>query len=122
MREKLRNLQKTGRTAMNEQAKHTAGAIKAAEIITGNLYGSKNRVPTANGSKTTVGVADIIDVNTGLARNRLDQLVQACKAGRNAIVFQMNGEPAHPFGHRENSLMSKTLRTLQAALDAAEEL
>jgi hypothetical protein len=44
---------------------HTAGAIRAAEIITGDQYSSADtRTCTMNGSKTTKGIADLIDRET----------------------------------------------------------
>ena len=48
---------------MSEQ-KHTKGAIRAAEIITGGAYGSDKRYPTDYGAKTVEGIADLIDLQT----------------------------------------------------------
>lgn len=45
--------------------KHTEGAIRAAEIITGLKYGDKEKFPTAHGFKTVEGVADLIQSQTG---------------------------------------------------------
>ena len=48
---------------------HSMGAIRAAEVITGDAYlGKKRRIRTANGLKTTEGIADLIDNETGAAR------------------------------------------------------
>ena len=47
-----------------QQGKHTAGAIHAAETITGRKYGDKKYIYTAYGRKTTEGIADLIDRET----------------------------------------------------------
>lgn len=42
----------------------SAGAIRAAEIITGGQYGSKQFYATTYGEKTVKGIADLIDRQT----------------------------------------------------------
>ena len=54
--------------------KHTAGAIRAAEIITGYKYNEQKYIPTEYGRKTTEGVADLIDRETSTP-----DLLEACK-------------------------------------------
>jgi len=44
--------------------KHTEGAIRAAEAITGLKYGNPKLHFTAYGRKTVEGIADIIDKET----------------------------------------------------------
>ncbi len=43
------------------KAKHTAAAIRIAEILTGGKYGSRKRYVTMWGRKTVMGIADLID-------------------------------------------------------------
>ena len=45
-------------------ARHTPGAIRAAEIITGGKYGEPDQYPTEYGAKTVEGYADLIDRET----------------------------------------------------------
>jgi len=45
-------------------SKHTNGAIRAAQIITGGKYGEPGLHQTEYGKKTVEGVADIIDDQT----------------------------------------------------------
>ena len=49
--------------------KHTPGAIKAAEVITGGRYHEhqtkRTLYPTDRGDKTVEGIADLIDRETG---------------------------------------------------------
>jgi len=58
---------------MNAQ-KHTPGAIRAAEIITGGTLGDGNTYATTYGRKTVAGVADIIDGQTAAP-----DLLEACQ-------------------------------------------
>lgn len=57
-----------GRLTMTEtKATHAAGAIRAAEIITGHQYGDPRgtfSILTAYGQKTVWGIADLIDRET----------------------------------------------------------
>jgi hypothetical protein len=48
--------------------KHTAGAIAAAEAITGEVYGKSEKLfDTGLGKKNVIGIADCIDINTNAA-------------------------------------------------------
>lgn len=49
---------------METTTKHTPGAIRAAEIITGYEYGSQAGFITMRGRKTVEGIADLIDRET----------------------------------------------------------
>jgi hypothetical protein len=49
---------------MNRQ--HLPGAIRAAEALTGGKYGDAKLYKTAYGRKTVMGIADLIELDTGL--------------------------------------------------------
>ncbi len=54
---------------------HTPGAIRAAEVITGGIYGETHkRYSTTYGEKTLEGIADIIDNLTAAP-----DLLQVCR-------------------------------------------
>lgn len=66
-----RETAKRANERMNKE--HCAGAIKAAEVITGDRYeprpgsfGYGVKFPTNNGPKTTKGIADLIEIESGL--------------------------------------------------------
>lgn len=48
--------------------KHTAAAIRIAEILAGGKYGGRKRYSTAYGSKTVEGIADLIESELELPR------------------------------------------------------
>jgi len=54
--------------------KHLPGEIRAAQAITGGVYGSEARYATAYGQKTVAGIADLIQNEMHAA-----QLVAACR-------------------------------------------
>ena len=66
--------------------KHTPGAIKAAEIITGGKYGEKQRYHTQYGDKTVIGIADLIDRETAAP-----DLLEACQLALDQICGKLHG-------------------------------
>lgn len=51
-------------TKSETPARHSPGAIIAAEIITGGKYGERKTYFTTYGRKTVEGIADLIDLTT----------------------------------------------------------
>ena len=89
---------------MKEQAKHTPGAIRAAEIITGGYYGDGHKYATNYGNKTVKGIADLIDRET-----HAPELLTACKLA--VARLEMNN-----YQGEENGYM----RIIDQAINRAE--
>jgi hypothetical protein len=56
------------------QVRHTAAAIRIAEILTGEPYGSRRKFETTFGWKTVAGLADLIDNEA-----QLPKLLETCQ-------------------------------------------
>ena len=97
--------------------KHTPGAIRAAEIITGGEYGSWRLYVTTYGRKTVVGIADLIDRQTGAA--------ELCRALRLAEIGfrQLAQESANVVGWNaaETKCPLKAAEACRIALAKARE-
>ena len=64
-------------------AHHSQGAIRAAEAITGGVYGDDKRYKTAYGHKTVMGIADMIETQTACAV--IPQLLEALEMALGTI-------------------------------------
>jgi len=78
-----------------ETVKHTPGAIKAAEAITGGKYGEPKRYPTAYGDKTTEGIADIIDRKTAAPKKPAAKRTTMDPIGRQVRRLTYHTAPAN---------------------------
>ncbi len=100
------------------KAAHTPGAIRAAEAITG--WGVSTpyafQVSGVVGSRTTAGIASLIDRETAASETaaQRDRLLEACKEAKDDIGRFLEGKwDAHRTWHSSSA-------SLGAAIAAAE--
>lgn len=83
------------------KTEHTRGAIKAAEVITGEKYGSNITISTAYGDKTTKGIADVIDEVA-----HVTQLLAALDLCAAIVDSFLNGQGAVTTDEMDTALMA----------------
>lgn len=88
---------------------HLPGAIRAAEAVTGGTYGDKTLYSTAYGQKTVMGVADLIELDTGL---------RALYDGARYIAEHLRGRPS--LRHRKDLLTEDERAHLYDGIAAVE--
>jgi len=88
---------------------HLPGAIRAAEAITGGKYGDGKLYSTAYGRKTVMGIADLIELDTGL---------RALYEGAVYLAFHLEGRPA--LKHRMDLLTADERKRLTDGIAAVE--
>ncbi len=96
------------------RAKHTAGAIRAAEIITQSKYGASKKTRTEYGQKTAIGIADLIDRQTHVL-----VLLAACEEATIQIKYLRDNLTPRKLRFTSTTT-SLCLQTLKAAIAAAE--
>lgn len=87
------------------ETNHTKSAIKVAEVITRDNYDSPNeKYETEYGKKTIVGIADMIDNETGLA-----DLLKVCKAALPWIESQieLTNDPCRVIANKMKEAIKK---------------